>query len=110
MDLVPGQQDYAAEFHYQPNDANDTVAQSLLSSYLESTDAIPLTIKGDSESSPYASLVPALEGVALTSSFNGIGTRLVTHINVYITALTLVDSLVTIDLDAHNPLGTFSSR
>ena len=107
LDLLPGTHNYPAVFEYEPADKNDTVAQQFLGAYLQSTDAIDLTVKGDGQSSPYASLVPALEGVTLQGSFNGIGTRLVTHINVYITAATLIDNQVDIDFDVQNPLGKF---
>ena len=30
FDLVPGDQNYAAEFHYEPENANDTVAQVII--------------------------------------------------------------------------------
>ena len=58
----------ATEFHYDPDSANDTIAQSLLLEFLQSVDTLPLSIKGDQSSSPYSSLVPALEGISLTTS------------------------------------------
>lgn len=102
--------DYAAEFHYEPANANDTVAQTLLQNYLQSTDPIDLTVKGYGDSSPYSSLIPALEGLSLAGSFPGIGARLVTHINAYISLATLVDNYISIDFDAYNPLGAFAEE
>ncbi len=71
LDLVPGENTIATEFHYAPADANDTVAQSFLTEFLQSDDDIPLTIQGDSDSSPFASLQPGLEGVELMTSLKG---------------------------------------
>jgi hypothetical protein len=61
----------AGEFQYSPADANDTVAQSFLTSFLQGDSVLPLTVKGDSASSPFASLEPALEGVTLQTSVTG---------------------------------------
>jgi hypothetical protein len=71
LNLVPGENSISAEFHYEPDNANDTTAQSFLSEFIQTGDSLPLTIKGDSSSSPYPSLVPALEGISLTSSLTG---------------------------------------
>ncbi len=71
LDLVPGENTVPTEFHYQPNDANDTTAQAFLTEFLQTGDDIPLTIKGDGDSSPFASLVPALEGVEISTSLKG---------------------------------------
>lgn len=61
----------AGEFLYEPADANDTVAESFLTDFVQSDKVLPLTVKGDSSSSPYASLNPALEGVTLQTSVTG---------------------------------------
>ena len=71
LDLVPGENTLQAEFRYAPNDANDTTAQSFVTQLLQTSDDIPLTIKGDGDSSPFASLVPALEGVEISTSVKG---------------------------------------
>jgi hypothetical protein len=71
LNLVPGENTISAEFHYEPDSANDTTAQSFLSKFIQTGDTLPLAIKGDPWSSPYPSLVPALEGVSLSSSLNG---------------------------------------
>ena len=71
LNLVPGENTVPTEFHYQPNDANDTTAQAFLTEFLQTGDEIPLTIKGDGDSSPLASLVPALEGVEISTSLKG---------------------------------------
>jgi len=104
FDLVPGKNSMPAEFHYQPANANDTVAQSFLTEFLSTGNDIPLTIKGDSQSSPFGSLVVGLEGVSLSTSLTGINAKLISHINVFITVSTLLDNFVSIDIDITNPL------
>ncbi|KAL1943642.1 hypothetical protein VTO73DRAFT_4087 [Trametes versicolor] len=107
LDLVPGENTIATEFHYAPADANDTVAQSFLTEFLQTDDNIPLTIQGDSDSSPFASLQPGLEGVELTTSLKGLSVPpIVAHINAFITLDTLFDNFITIDFDIANPLDT----
>lgn len=71
FNLVPGENSMAGEFHYEPADANDTVAESFLTSFVQSGDVLPLTVQGDSASSPFTSLNPALEGVMLQTSVTG---------------------------------------
>ncbi|RDX40651.1 hypothetical protein OH76DRAFT_1365915 [Lentinus brumalis] len=107
LDLVPGENTVPTEFHYQPNDANDTTAQAFLTEFLQTSDDISLTIKGDGDSSPFASLVPALEGVEISTSLKGLNVPpIVTHINAFITLDTLIDNYITIDFDIANPLDT----
>ena len=107
LNLVPGDNVISTEFRYAPNDANDTTAQAFLTEFLQTDDTIPLTIKGDSDSSPFASLVPALEGAEITTSLKGLNVPpIVTHINAYITLDTLIDNYITIDFDIANPLDT----
>ncbi|KAF8586733.1 hypothetical protein K439DRAFT_1631457 [Ramaria rubella] len=103
FNLVPGENPTLAEFHYMPNNPNDTVAQSFLTSFLTNSGDIPLTIKGDSASSPFGSLQPALEGVALTTSLKGIGAQLLSQVNVFITLDSLVTNLVSVNFDVVNP-------
>ncbi|KAG1723382.1 hypothetical protein EDD22DRAFT_764388, partial [Suillus occidentalis] len=69
--LAPGEDSMPAEFHYEPANPNDTVAEAFLTSFLRTGDSLPITIQGDSASTPFASLQPALEGVSLTSSVPG---------------------------------------
>lgn len=107
FDLVPGANTLDAEFRYSPADANDTVAQSFLQAvsfiniadhyrglivpqYLEQSGSVPVTIRGDSHSSEYDSLVPALEQTTLSSGVPGIAAKLVTHINVYLSLVRLL--------------------
>jgi hypothetical protein len=71
FNLVPGENTIPAEFHYHPDDVNDTIAQSFLSEFIQTGDALPLSINGDSSSSAYPSLVPALEGISLSTSLTG---------------------------------------
>ena len=107
LNLVPGDNVLPTEFHYAPSDANDTTAQAFLTEFLQSSDAIPLSIKGDGSSSPFASLVPALEGAQISTSLTGLNVpAVVTHINAYITLDTLVTNMITIDFDIANPLDT----
>ncbi|CAL1708136.1 unnamed protein product [Somion occarium] len=104
FDLVSGDLAVPSAFHYQPGDANDTTAQSFLSSFLTSTDNLALTIQGDSESSLIQSLQQSLSGVRLATSLPGMGQSLIKHINVDITLDTLITNLVTINVDIFNPL------
>ena len=79
-------------FEYMPNDANDTTAQAFITEFVTTGDAIDLTIQGDSSSTPYESLGPALEGIKITSSIPGLNfPNLITHVNVFITLDTLVE-------------------
>jgi hypothetical protein len=71
FDLVPGENTVAAEFHYEPANANDTVAQSFLTDFIQGNSALPLTIQGDLSSSPFASLAPALSSLTLSTSLQG---------------------------------------
>ncbi|PFH51992.1 hypothetical protein AMATHDRAFT_74502 [Amanita thiersii Skay4041] len=105
FDLVPGGNIVDTEFHYQPDNANDTVAQSFLTRFIQSTDDIPLTIDGDSASSPYGSLQLALAGVQISTTLKGLNhPNLITHVNVFITLESLITNLVSIDFDLNNPL------
>ncbi|KDQ57731.1 hypothetical protein JAAARDRAFT_69819 [Jaapia argillacea MUCL 33604] len=105
FNLVPGDNVVPTEFHYEPANANDTVAQGFLSSFLQTSDNLPLTIKGDSSSTPFASLQPALSGLSLTTSLNGLNVPpIITHINVFLGVSTLTDNMVSINFDIHNPL------
>ncbi|RPD52770.1 hypothetical protein L227DRAFT_646291 [Lentinus tigrinus ALCF2SS1-6] len=107
LNLVPGENTMPTEFHYQPNEANDTTAQAFLADFLQTGDDIALTIKGDGDSSPFASLVPALEGVGISTSLKGLNVPpIVTHINAFITLDTLIDNYITINFDIANPLDT----
>lgn len=71
FNLVPGENTIAGEFQYEPADANDTVAESFLTSFVQSRNVLPLIVQGDSASSPFTSLNPALEGVKLQTSVTG---------------------------------------
>ncbi|KAJ7594702.1 hypothetical protein C8J56DRAFT_446479 [Mycena floridula] len=104
--LVPGSNDFATEFHYAPNDANDTVAQSFLTEFLTTDDAVALSIKGDSASSPFASLQPALSALQLTTSLAGLHQSLITQVKVTITLDSLTTNLVSAEFFIFNPLDT----
>jgi hypothetical protein len=71
FNLVPGENTIPAEFHYEPDNANDTIAQNYLSNFIQTGDTLPLLINGDESSSPFPSLVQALEGVSLSTRLNG---------------------------------------
>ncbi|KAI0340460.1 hypothetical protein BDW22DRAFT_1360443 [Trametopsis cervina] len=103
--LVPGENTVPTIFEYMPDNANDTTAQAFVTEFITTGDTIDLTIQGDGQSSPYASLDQALEGVTISTSLTGLNfPNLITHINVYITADTLLDNMVTADFDVSNPL------
>ncbi|KAJ7782963.1 hypothetical protein B0H16DRAFT_1494883 [Mycena metata] len=107
FNLVPGDNVVATEFHYAPADANDTVAQSFLTQFIQGDSALPLTIQGDLQSSPFASLAPALSSLTLLTELQGLNQpNLITHVNVFITLDSLVTNLVSIDFDMQNPLDT----
>ena len=104
---MPGTNNVPTVFEYYPNDPNDTVAQGFLTSFLQSTASLPLTVKGDSQSSPYGSLGPALEGVTLQASVNGINDQpLITGATVTISLETLIDNFVDTSFTIYNPLQT----
>jgi len=71
FNLVPGTNTVPTEFHYEPADANDTVAQSFLTSFIQGNSALPLTIQGDLQSTPFVSLAPALSSLTLSTSLQG---------------------------------------
>ncbi|KAF9264250.1 hypothetical protein L218DRAFT_258531 [Marasmius fiardii PR-910] len=106
FNLQTGENVIQAEFHYQPDNRNDTVAQSFLTDFLTSTDTLDLSIEGDPDSTPIESLKQALSGVKLASQLNGMGQKLLQHINVFITLDSLITNLVTVDFDLTNPLDT----
>ncbi|PWZ00897.1 hypothetical protein BCV70DRAFT_84414 [Testicularia cyperi] len=128
LGLIPGDNIVQSYFYYAPSNANDSTAQRLLQTYVQpsladgSKQIAQLTIDGSqgpqSNLTPYDSLRPALAGVKLTTQLEGIASRIVTHINVYLTAQTLATGLanlllgsaqppvVEIDIDAQNELDT----
>ncbi|KAE9401586.1 hypothetical protein BT96DRAFT_918717 [Gymnopus androsaceus JB14] len=101
FNLVPGLNSFPAEFQYEPTNANDTTAQSFITNFLTSTETLPLSIIGDSSSTPIDSLQEALSGLNLTTSLQGMGDSLINSVNVSIT----LDSLVT-NFGIFNPLDT----
>ncbi|KAI0072486.1 hypothetical protein K474DRAFT_1678619 [Panus rudis PR-1116 ss-1] len=105
FNLVPGENTIPTIFEYMPSDANDTTAQAFITEFVTTGDKIDLSIQGDGESSPYASLDQALEGVKISTSLTGINfPNLITHIEVIITLDTLFTNLVSVNFDVHNPL------
>ncbi|KAF9245017.1 hypothetical protein BU15DRAFT_85819 [Melanogaster broomeanus] len=106
FNLIPGEDSLSAEFQYAPANANDTVAQEFLTSFVQSGDVLPLTVKGDSASSPFASLQPALEGVTLQSSVTGLNVPpIITQVYPSVSLETLVSNEVDLSFDIYNPLG-----
>ncbi|GJJ06156.1 hypothetical protein Clacol_000345 [Clathrus columnatus] len=103
FNLVPGDNVIPAEFHYMPANPNDTTAQAFLTQFLTGTDDIPLTIQGDSGSSPFGSLQPALEGAKLETSLKGMGDIIILDTNVLISLESLEDNLVSVNFDVMNP-------
>ncbi len=71
LNLQPGSNVVPTEFRYAPANANDTTAQSFITDFLQSNKELDLTIKGDTNSSPFASLVPALQGIEITTGLKG---------------------------------------
>ncbi|SPO24995.1 probable conserved hypothetical Ustilago-specific protein [Ustilago trichophora] len=129
LGLIPGSNLVQSYFYYAPANANDSTAQRLLQLYVQpsesdgtSPQSAPLLIDGSAgpqtNLTPYDSLRPALAGVKLTTTLQGIGSRIVTEINVYLTAQTLLTGIpsllgipganpvVEIDITAQNALDT----
>ncbi|KAJ8482152.1 hypothetical protein ONZ45_g15054 [Pleurotus djamor] len=107
FNLKPGTNDIPAEFHYQPDNANDTIAQSFLTEFIQTDNQLPLVIQGDAASTPFASLQPALGGLRLTSELQGLNKpTIITHVQVFITLDTLTNNLVSVNFDVQNPLDT----
>ncbi|KII92866.1 hypothetical protein PLICRDRAFT_102438 [Plicaturopsis crispa FD-325 SS-3] len=105
FNLVPGTNKVPAVFHYGPDNANDTTAQSFLTDYLQSAKELALTIKGDGQSSPFGSLQPALEGIELHTSLTGINAPpIITHVSVGISVSTLFNNMVETSFDIYNPI------
>lgn len=94
----------ATEFHYDPDSANDTIAQSLLSEFLQSGDTVPLSIKHQGRPVKLSVFItsPGIRGVSLTTSLAGFyatAPPIHRHINVYVPLSAIVDSLVSIGFD-----------
>lgn len=114
LGLIPGTNTLGIDFQYMPDNPADATAQDLLRSYLqpvENTEStpqlqVPIEILGSGGGAqpltPYDSLVPALRGVQANGAIDGIGARIVTKINVYITISTLLSTLT--------PTATVSSK
>lgn len=95
LGLIPGTNVIDTLVRYMPADANSTVAQDLLTKYLQppggttGTQDASVVIDGSSKAnpaalSPYDSINPALEGVTIRAVLNGIGTRIVDSVAVFI--------------------------
>ncbi|KAJ6607775.1 hypothetical protein B0H10DRAFT_2227490 [Mycena sp. CBHHK59/15] len=107
FNLVPGDNLVPTEFRYEPANANDTTAQGFLTSFIQGSSSLPLTIQGDLQSSPFASLAPALSSLTLSTSLDALNQpNLITHVNVIITLDSLVTNIVSINFDMQNPLDT----
>ncbi|KAJ1032418.1 hypothetical protein NDA16_000444 [Ustilago loliicola] len=130
LGLIPGNNLVQSYFYYSPANANDSTAQTLFQRYIQPADSdgvsrqtADLVIDGragpQTNLTPYDSLRPALAGVRLTTSLEGIASRIVTQIRVYLTAETLITGLsnllgipgaplpvIEIELSAQNVLDT----
>ncbi|KAJ4468227.1 hypothetical protein J3R30DRAFT_3715154 [Lentinula aciculospora] len=103
FDLVPGTNTVPSEFHYEPANSNDSVAQSFIADFLTSSNVLPLNIKGDSASTLIESLQEALSGLSLSTFLPGMGQTLIKDITVTITLDSLVTNEVTVNVDIFNP-------
>jgi hypothetical protein len=95
LNLHPGPNTVATLFELMIP-GNSSQVQEVLQLYLQSKDlatsgdanTVDISIKGVPDAnpplSPYPALDDALAGISLSTSFQGIGTRLVSHIRVYI--------------------------
>ncbi|KAJ3868577.1 hypothetical protein EV359DRAFT_77557 [Lentinula novae-zelandiae] len=98
LNLVPGANTVPSEFHYEPANSNDSVAQSFIADFLTSNSSLPLSITGDSASTPIDSLQEALSGLSLR-----MGQTLIKDIMVTITLDSLTTNEVTVNVDIFNP-------
>ena len=100
--IAPGYNHLDTIVRYQPDNANDTNAQELLQRYAQPQPGhgpvsipyeTPVVIKGianaDPPLSPFASLIPALEGTYVASSVPGIAIRVLNQIDSYFDVFTL---------------------
>ncbi|KAF9451269.1 hypothetical protein P691DRAFT_757432 [Macrolepiota fuliginosa MF-IS2] len=107
FDLVPGENVVPTEFHYEPDNANDTVAQDFLTQFIQTGNKLDLTIDGDAQSSPFGSLQPALDGVTISTSIMGLNhPAIISSAHVVITLDSLVTNLVSVEFQVTNPLDT----
>lgn len=83
LTLLPGTGGHATELRYAPTDPFGK-ASDILTAYVEQKGQIPITIHGDSTSSPYGALGEAFASVSLTASFPGQGIPLVSSIILYV--------------------------
>ncbi|KAG2078952.1 hypothetical protein BDR04DRAFT_1124058 [Suillus decipiens] len=105
FNLIPGEDTMPGEFHYEPANPNDTIAEAFLTSFLQTGNDLSITIQGDSASTPFASLQPALEGLTLTTSVTGLNVApIITHLYPEITPATLVTNEINLSFDVTNPL------
>ncbi|CAO1639236.1 unnamed protein product [Sympodiomycopsis kandeliae] len=110
LGLIPGTNRIDTVFEYMPDDAANSQAEALLRAYLQPVEGtystpqlnIPIRIDGRGGGSqaltPYDSLVPALQGVTADGTIDGIGSRVVDKIEVYLSLKTLLGALL-------NPVG-----
>ncbi|KAI6121372.1 hypothetical protein F5141DRAFT_1186618 [Pisolithus sp. B1] len=109
FDLVPGDNSMQGEFQYEPADANDTVSQSFLTSFIQSGDILPLSVKGDATSTPFTSLQLTLEGVTLSTSVTGLNVPpIITHVYVTISLDSLVTNEIEASFDASGPVKIYN--
>ncbi|KAG2368054.1 hypothetical protein BDR07DRAFT_1391769 [Suillus spraguei] len=105
FNLVPGEDMMPGEFHYEPANPNDTIAEAFLTSFLQTGNSLSITIQGDSASTPFASLQPALEGLTLTTSVTGLNVApIISHLYPEITPATLLTNEINLSFDVTNPL------
>ncbi|KAE8246427.1 hypothetical protein A4X13_0g5797 [Tilletia indica] len=125
LDLAPGSNTVATQFRYSPvgnNADNNTVAQELIQAYIQPANdgdsgniTAKLEIRGVPNASPvltpYESLQPAIEGLSLDTSIQGIGSKIVTKVYVTLDILRLFagpngNAIVTSSFEAINDLPT----
>ncbi|KAE8231424.1 hypothetical protein CF326_g3562 [Tilletia indica] len=125
LDLAPGSNTVATQFRYSPvgnNADNNTVAQELIQAYIQPANdgdsgniTAKLEIRGVPNASPvltpYESLQPAIEGLSLDTSIQGIGSKIVTKVFVVLDILRLFagpdgTAIITSSFEAINDLPT----
>ena len=96
---------YAGEFHYQPENANDTTAQWFLSQLIQSDEILDVDVVGDEETTPFLSLLDGVKGIKLSSQIRGLNQpNLIATIQVLIPLDVLETNMVSGGVDIHNPV------
>ncbi|KAG6908393.1 hypothetical protein DXG01_004822 [Tephrocybe rancida] len=105
FNLVPGDNPFATQFRYQPDNANDTVAQAFLTEFIQSDSDLDLSIHGNANSSPIASLNPGLQQLQLATKLHALNQpTFITQVFATVSLASLDNNMISVNFDVHNPL------